>query len=54
MQAARKYYPDQAMPMVFSPLVGVAAMVMHLGWSAGFWLHVALRPFQREAEGRHG
>lgn len=48
IQAARKYYPNQDLPMAFSPLVGVAAMVMHLGWSAGFWLHVALRPFRRE------
>ena len=28
-------------------LVGVAAMVMHLAWSSGFWLHVLQRPFRR-------
>jgi len=49
IHAARKYYPEAPMPMVFAPLVGVAAMVMHLAWSAGFWLHVAQRPFHRKA-----
>ncbi|AKR55884.1 succinoglycan biosynthesis protein exoa [Devosia sp. H5989] len=48
IRAARKFYPDDAVPAVFLPLVGIAAMVMHLGWSAGFWLHVAQRPFRRE------
>ncbi|KFL24977.1 succinoglycan biosynthesis protein exoa [Devosia sp. 17-2-E-8] len=47
MHAARKYYPDADMPVAFSPLVGVAAMVMHLAWSSGFWLHVLQRPFRR-------
>jgi succinoglycan biosynthesis protein ExoA len=44
---ARKYYPDEPVPLVLSPLVGWAAMIMHLAWSSGFWLHVLQRPFQR-------
>lgn len=48
MHAARKYYPDQAAPLWFSPMVGWAAMIMHLAWSSGFWLHVLGRPFRRE------
>jgi succinoglycan biosynthesis protein ExoA len=24
----------------YGPLVGFSAMVMHLAWSAGFWLHI--------------
>lgn len=47
--AARKHYPQYGMPMVLSPLVGVAAMIMHFAWSSGFWAHVAQRPFQRKA-----
>jgi succinoglycan biosynthesis protein ExoA len=47
MQAARKHYPEQGMPMWFSPLVGWAAMIMHFAWSSGFWLHVLRRPFRR-------
>jgi len=47
VHAARKYYPDYGMPMALSPLVGVAAMIMHLAWSSGFWAHVAQRPFHR-------
>jgi succinoglycan biosynthesis protein ExoA len=49
MHAARKYYPEQGIPLWFSPLVGWAAMIMHLAWSSGFWLHVLRRPFRRES-----
>lgn len=48
IHAARKYYPDYGMPMALSPLVGLAAMIMHLAWSSGFWAHVVQRPFRRE------
>lgn len=47
--AARKYYPDYGMPMMLSPLVGFAAMIMHFAWSSGFWAHVLQRPFRRGA-----
>ncbi len=49
VHAARKYYPQYGMPMALSPLVGLAAMIMHLAWSSGFWAHVAQRPFRRGA-----
>ena len=49
IHAARKHYPQYGMPMALSPLVGVAAMIMHFAWSSGFWAHVAQRPFRREA-----
>ena len=49
MHAARKYYPQRDLPLVLSPLVGWAAMIMHLAWSSGFWVHVLQRPSQREA-----
>lgn len=49
IDAARKHYPQYEMPMLLSPLVGVAAMIMHLAWSTGFWAHVARQPFRREA-----
>ena len=49
IHAARKHNPDYGMPMWLSPLVGVAAMIMHLAWSSGFWAHVAQRPFRRGA-----
>jgi succinoglycan biosynthesis protein ExoA len=49
IHAARKHYPQYEMPLLLSPLVGLAAMIMHLAWSAGFWVHVARRTFQREA-----
>lgn len=45
---ARKHYPQYGMSMALSPLVGLAAMIMHLAWSSGFWAHVARAPFQRE------
>lgn len=45
--AARKFYPDYGMPLLLSPLVGWAAMIMHFAWSSGFWLHVLERPFRR-------
>lgn len=47
VHAARKYYPENDVPMVLSPLVGWAAMIMHFAWSSGFWLHLVQRPFQR-------
>ena len=49
MHAARRHHPEYGMPMWLSPLVGVAAMIMHLAWSSGFWAHVAQRPFRRRA-----
>ena len=49
VHAARKYYPETEIPMAFTPLVGFAAMVMHLAWSTGFWLQVASQPFRRKA-----
>ena len=48
VHAARKHYPEYGMPMILSPLVGLAAMIMHFAWSSGFWAHVAQRPFRRE------
>jgi succinoglycan biosynthesis protein ExoA len=47
IHAARKHYPEYGMPMLLSPLVGVAAMIMHFAWSSGFWAHVAKRSFRR-------
>ena len=41
--AARQHFADYGLPMVQAPLVGVAAMIMHLAWSSGFWLHLARR-----------
>jgi len=29
------------LPLLYAPLAGLAAMIMHFAWSAGFWLHVA-------------
>lgn len=49
VHAAKKHYPEYGMPMALSPLVGLAAMIMHFAWSSGFWMHVAQRPFKREA-----
>jgi succinoglycan biosynthesis protein ExoA len=48
IHAAQKHYPQQEMPIALSPLVGLAAMIMHLAWSSGFWAHLAQRTFQRE------
>jgi succinoglycan biosynthesis protein ExoA len=47
VHAARKHYPEYGMPMVLSPLVGLAAMIMHFAWSSGFWAHLAQRSFRR-------
>ena len=49
VHAARKHYPEYGMPMVLSPLVGLAAMIMHFAWSSGFWAHLAQRSFRRGA-----
>lgn len=46
--AARKQYADYGVPLAHAPLVGVAAMVMHLGWSSGFWLHLVQRLTSRQ------
>jgi succinoglycan biosynthesis protein ExoA len=35
--AATRGVRETAVPAVGAPLVGVAAMIMHLAWSAGFW-----------------
>ena len=47
VHAARKHYPEYGMPMMLSPLVGLAAMIMHFAWSSGFWAHLAQRSFRR-------
>ncbi|WP_332691039.1 glycosyltransferase family 2 protein [Devosia sp.] len=46
--AARKHFAEYGLPIALAPLVGVAAMIMHFAWSAGFWLHLA-----RTATSRH-
>lgn len=46
--AARKHFAEYGVPLVQAPLVGVAAMVMHLAWSSGFWLHVVQRLTSRQ------
>jgi succinoglycan biosynthesis protein ExoA len=38
--AARQHFDEYRVPAVQTPLVGFAAMIMHLAWSAGFWLHL--------------
>lgn len=48
VHAARKHYPEYGMPMLLSPLVGLAAMIMHFAWSSGFWAHLAQRSLRRE------
>jgi len=42
--AARQHFEHYHVPLAHTPLVGFAAMIMHLAWSAGFWLHL-LRSF---------
>lgn len=44
MHAAHKHADEYRLPMHLSPLVGIAAIVMHVAWSSGFWLHLARRP----------
>jgi succinoglycan biosynthesis protein ExoA len=39
--ATRQHFAEYGLPIVLAPLVGVAAMIMHFAWSAGFWLHLA-------------
>jgi len=41
VMAARQHEKDYGLPMSRAPLVGFAAMIMHLAWSAGFWSQVA-------------
>jgi succinoglycan biosynthesis protein ExoA len=39
--ATAQHEKEYGLPVSRGPLVGVAAMIMHFAWSAGFWLHVA-------------
>ncbi|WP_375450179.1 glycosyltransferase family 2 protein [uncultured Devosia sp.] len=39
--ATGRHVQDYGLPVSRAPLVGVAAMIMHLAWSSGFWLHLA-------------
>jgi succinoglycan biosynthesis protein ExoA len=45
--AARRHVNTYGLPVSRAPLVGVAAMIMHLAWSSGFWLHLAQSLTQR-------
>jgi succinoglycan biosynthesis protein ExoA len=38
--ATTRHVAEARVPLLGAPLVGVAAMIMHLAWSAGFWAHV--------------
>lgn len=38
--ATARHEEEYGLPVSRGPLVGVAAMIMHFAWSAGFWLHV--------------
>jgi succinoglycan biosynthesis protein ExoA len=38
--ATTRHVAGSRVTLMSAPLVGVAAMIMHLAWSAGFWLHV--------------
>lgn len=48
IHAAHRHADAYGMPMHLSPLVGVAAMVMHLAWSSGFWLQLVRSPAPRK------
>lgn len=39
--ATARHEKEYGLPVSRGPLVGLAAMIMHFAWSAGFWLHVA-------------
>lgn len=39
--AAARHEKEYGLPASRGPLVGLAAMIMHFAWSAGFWMHVA-------------
>jgi succinoglycan biosynthesis protein ExoA len=41
VMAARQHESEHRLPLTRAPLVGLAAMIMHFAWSAGFWAHVA-------------
>ena len=41
MMAAAQHEKAYGLPMSRAPLVGVAAMIMHFAWSAGFWSQLA-------------
>jgi len=41
MRAAAQHETEYGLPMSRAPLVGVAAMIMHFAWSAGFWSQLA-------------
>jgi succinoglycan biosynthesis protein ExoA len=38
--ATARHVEDFRIPLLGAPLVGLAAMIMHLAWSSGFWVHV--------------
>jgi succinoglycan biosynthesis protein ExoA len=39
--AAARSRHQYRLPLLYAPLAGFAAMIMHFAWSAGFWQHVA-------------
>ena len=39
--AATRSRHQYRLPLLYAPLAGLAAMIMHFAWSSGFWLHVA-------------
>jgi len=41
VQAARRHEKNYGLPLSRAPLVGLAAMIMHLAWSMGFWSRLA-------------
>lgn len=47
--AAKKHFDEYGLPLAQAPLVGVAAMIMHLAWSSGFWLHLARTATSRQS-----
>ncbi|KKB12935.1 succinoglycan biosynthesis protein exoa [Devosia geojensis] len=49
--ATYRHFDKYGLPFSRAPLVGVAAMIMHLAWSSGFWLHVA-RTFTGDGKAR--
>ena len=46
---ATRQHVDYGVHLLQAPLVGIAAMIMHLAWSAGFWLHLARSATARPA-----
>jgi succinoglycan biosynthesis protein ExoA len=39
--AATRSRHQYRLPLLYAPLAGLAAMIMHIAWSTGFWLHLA-------------